>query len=113
MKLTFKQELFCREFVKNRGNATSAVAEVYDHIRTYNSRAVTGHRLLKKANIRERIREILEDSDFSMKSLSQYLKQGLEAKKPLLVNGKLQFVEDNLAQLEMMKVGYRLHGYDV
>ena len=111
--LTFKQELFCREYVKSRGNATRAVAEAYDHIKTDNARAVTGHRLLKKANIRERIREIFDSSELSIKNSIQYLKQGLEAKRSLLVNGKIVLVDDNKTRLETITLCYRLYGLDV
>lgn|GEM_PF-4934060 len=54
--------------------------------------------------------EILEDSEFSIKNLSLHLKQCLEAKKPLLLNGKLEFVEDNMAQLEAIELAFKLYG---
>ncbi len=110
MSITFKQELFCREFIRGKCNATEAVRKSYPNIKTDNARAVTGHRLLRKTNIRERIMEILEDSEFSIKNLSLHLKQCLEAKKPLLLNGKLEFVEDNMAQLEAIELAFKLYG---
>ncbi len=108
--ITFKQELFCREYIRCKGNATEAVKRIYADVATDGARAVAGCRLLRKANIRRRIRVILEDSEFSLKNLSLHLKQGLEAKKPLLINGKMIFVDDNMAQIEAVKLGFKLYG---
>ena len=109
MSLTFKQESFCREYVRCKGNATEAVRRAYN-IKTDNARAVTGYRLLRKANIRGRLSELLDAGDISFGALCQSLKKGLEAKKPLLVNGKIVLVDDNMAILETVELVYRLYG---
>ena len=84
MSLPFKRELFCREFIRNRGNGTEAIRRAYPGIQTENARWQMAHVLVSNSKVRERIREILEDSEFSIKNLSKYLKQCLEAKKPKL-----------------------------
>ena len=110
MSLTFKRELFCREFIRCKGNGTQAIRRAYPGIRTENARWQMAHRLVSNSKVKERIREILEDSEFSIKNLSKYLKQCLEAKKPLLLNGKLQLVDDNITQIEAVKLGFKLYG---
>jgi len=111
--LSLKQENFCREFIKCKGNGTEAVRRAYPGIKTDNARWQMAHKLVRNGKIRERIREIFDGSELSIKNSIQYLKQGLEAKKPLLVNGKLVLVDDNRTRLETVMLIYRLYGLDV
>jgi len=107
--LSLKQENFCREFIKCRGNATEAVRQAYPGVKTANARWQMAHKLVRNGKVRGRISEILGDADI-LGALCQSIKKGLEAKKPLLVNGKIVLVDDSMAILETVKLVYKIYG---
>jgi hypothetical protein len=60
-KLSVKQELFCREFVANKGNATRAAMNVYDTEDPVTAAAI-GYENLRKPQIASRITQILSEN---------------------------------------------------
>jgi phage terminase small subunit len=111
-RLTLKQERFIAEYIKD-GNATRAVRQAYPNIKTENARWQMAHRLVRNSKVLERMAEISEENGLGIEELISSIKEGLEAKKPLLVNGKIILVDDNKTQMEAIKLLYRLHGFKV
>lgn len=70
-KLTFKQEKFVHEYVKD-GNGSRAAQEAYPE-QSYESARVTASRLLTNANILDRIHDVMDESGLDYKYLASRL----------------------------------------
>ncbi len=80
-RLTFKQERFVEEYVKN-GNATRAVRKTYPNIKTEGARCVMGSKLVRNGNIQERIQEILDEAGLTPELLTTELKGLITSDNP-------------------------------
>ena len=109
--LTLKQKRFIREYLESGGNGTAAVRKAYPNAKTDNTRAVMGHRLLRLPKVKERISMILDGGGISVWTLCQPLIKLLDAKKPLIVNGKIvDYYDDGMTQVKTAELLYKLHG---
>ncbi len=106
MKLTLKQEAFCREYIANNGNATQAYKKAYDcskmKDKTINENA---SRLLKDSKVIARLKDLQEPfqkrfeytMEQSFKKFEEIQKLALANEKPDLTNAIK--CEENKAKL--------------
>lgn len=106
MKLTFKQEIFCKEYISNGGNATQAYKKAYNcskmKDKTINENA---SRLLKDSKVRARLKELKkplqEKFEYTMeqsfKKFEEIQKLALANERPDLTNAIK--CEENKAKL--------------
>lgn len=94
-----KHELFAKNLVKQKFNATQAYLETYPDCSYESSRALAS-KLLTNDNIQARAIEIAESSKMtSLEGVIKSLKDDLTARKAMIVNGKIHYVRDNGAIL--------------
>lgn len=103
-KLTFKQEQFAQRFVKNRGNATQAVIEVYPPKKHNVARAIASENLTKPA-VLNRIDQILNENKLTLNECVVKLHRQTEAQK------KTEFgiQPDNPTINDALKTAFKLH----
>lgn len=63
-KLNFKQELFCKYYLENKGNGTDSYIKAYK-TKNYETAKVNASKLLTNANILERINQIMKNIWFN------------------------------------------------
>lgn len=63
-KLNIKQNLFCKHFIENKGNATKAYQQAY-WIKSADTARTNGSKLLTNANIMKKINKIMEENGFN------------------------------------------------
>ena len=109
-RLSFRQEKFCQEYVKNNGNATQAVIEVYDPPQNSTARAIASENLTKPS-INNRINQILDSKGLSLDQLTLDLKNFKDnAERPVVVGKSIVYAKDDGLRLEAVKTGFKLHG---
>jgi len=104
-----KHELFCKELAKNKYNYKRAYANTYPDCTT-SALGANSSRLVSRADIRDRMSELLANSGLSVEELNGKLAALLDSKKAIIVNKDIAYVSDNNTQLEATKTAYRLHG---
>ncbi|HLE25143.1 MAG TPA: terminase small subunit [Thermodesulfobacteriota bacterium] len=77
-ELSLKEKKFAIEYVKNKGNGTAAVKEVYDVKSNVNAAAQAYQKLLKP-EIKEEITKILDDNGLDQQFIAQNLKQAIQS----------------------------------
>ena len=94
--MTLKQKTFVKRYIEYNGNATETVRNVYD-VKSNNSAAVIGSRLLRNVKVIREINSISEaEKDFPMLIV--------ELLKNVLQNGT------GKEQVEAIKIDLKLHG---
>lgn len=73
MKLTLKQWIFVKEYVRANGNATEAAMKVYD-CKSRNVAGVTGYRLLRNVNVSSAIEDILTKAGLTEETIARSLR---------------------------------------
>jgi len=104
-----KQELFCQELIKNKGNATQAYKDVYTAGNPANAHK-HAYQLTNKPHIQHRITELLERDGITLSRLNGKLGEKLDCKKTMVVGKQTIKVNDNTTQMDAVKTGYKLYG---
>ena len=95
--MTIKQQIFIRKYIEFR-NATKAVMEIYD-VRNRKSAAVIGCKLLRKANIRSEIQNVIEATSNISMSKIEMIRSIIEDRKVkdkiALISFYLEISENN------------------
>ena len=71
-KLTFKEKKFTKEYIKNNGNGRKAVLKSYNTTDPLTA-SVIASRLLKKDNVQEEMKRILERDECNLSSVTTNL----------------------------------------
>ena len=108
MELKPSHEMFVQTLIKNGGHQTEAYMEVYKA--KYDTARHGGSILLRNVEVRRRVSELLESQGLGIVELNKKLKILTNAQKGIVCGGYLQYPSDNIAQLEALKLAYKLHG---
>lgn len=73
---TFKQSLFAKEYVKNKGNATQAALKVYDA--DYKNAHTIAMQNIQKPIVQEEIKKEMAKAGLNYETSSNYLKEAIE-----------------------------------
>ena len=108
----YKHELFCKNYVKEKGNGKQAYSNTYPNAQPVSSE-VCASQLLRKPKIHQRIAEITLDSELAPETLMNSLKNEINATKVLYVDPskKKVIVADNKTRLETKKFLLKVHGF--
>lgn len=107
-----KNELFCREIIKHKGNAKQSYLAVYPNVKEV-SAEVSSTRLLSKDKIVNRIYELLQaDKNTNDEAVRQGLAESMSATRPLIHKNKLKFIPDNQVRLETQKFLAKGYGFN-
>ncbi|MBF0252546.1 MAG: terminase small subunit [Candidatus Omnitrophica bacterium] len=107
-----KHEVFCRELVKNKFNATKAYRETYPDSGLAAART-SASELLTNPNIKGRVLEILNTSqETNLEVIIASFSDDLNAVKPIITSKdkNIEFVRDNSTILEAKKTLLKMYG---
>ncbi len=95
MKLTLKQETFCKEYITNGGNATQAYKKAYDCSKTKDKTInENASRLLKDSKVRARLEELQQPFQEKFEyTMEQSFKKFLEIQEKALNRRKKIYLE--------------------
>ena len=100
-KLTYKNKQLVKEYVKTHGNGTQAALRVYN-TKDPNTAAVIASRELRKDNVKEELRRILEKEDRTIGHVADNIAD--------IANTKPQKLLSGTEVLEANKTLLKLHG---
>jgi len=105
-KMTAKQTAFVKEYITTL-NATEAAMRAYD-AKNRNVARVIGTENLAKLS--EPIAKVLEQQGLTNEYIAKKIKEKMEAKKPVIANGKMWQTEDHQIQLKATELAAKLKG---
>ena len=105
-KMTAKQTAFVKEYITTL-NATEAAMRAYD-AKNRNVARVIGTENLAKLS--EPIARVLEQQGLTNDYIAKKIKEKMEAKKPIIANGKMWQTEDHTTQLKATELAAKLKG---
>jgi len=105
-KMTAKQTAFVKEYITTL-NATEAAMRAYD-AKNRNVARVIGTENLAKLS--EPIAKVLEQQGLTNEYIAKKIKEKMEAKKPVIANGKMWPTEDHQIQLKATELAAKLKG---
>lgn len=105
-KMTPKQKAFIKEYISTL-NATEAAYKVYDAKSRDVARRIGSENLSKLVRP---IQEVLEQQGLTNEYIAKKIKDKMEAKKPIIANGKMWQAEDHQTQLKATELAAKLKG---
>ncbi len=105
-KMTPKQKAFIKEYITTL-NATEAAMRVYDAKDRKSARNIGSENLAK---LGEPIARVLEQQGLTNDYIAKKIKEKMEAKKPVIANGKMWQTEDHQIQLKATELAAKLKG---
>ena len=105
-KMTPKQKAFIKEYITSL-NATDAAHKVYN-VKNRNVANAIGAQNLAKLS--EPIAQVLEERGLTNDYIAKKIKEKMEAKKPIIANGKMWQTEDHTTQLKATELAAKLKG---
>lgn len=105
------REMFAREIIKQNGHITNAYKKIYKPTSTkeINIQSTASH-LFARQDIKDRISELLNSTGLSIAELNKKLQGLVNHKKPLVVDGNVEYFDDGNVQLSATTLAYKLHG---
>lgn len=111
-KPTYKQEIFCQEYVKTKGNGLQSAKKAYNLTPTKNigtTASAIANENLKKPIVINRINELLKLNNLDLDNLTRKHAEIINATKQIVCDKSIINVPDYPVQLEATKLGYKLN----
>lgn len=105
-KMTPKQKAFIKEYISTL-NATEAAIRVYDAKDRKSARNIGSENLAK---LGEPIARVLEQQGLTDEYIVKKIRDKMEAKRPIIANGKMWQAEDHQTQLKATELAAKLKG---
>ncbi len=100
-KITHKQKLFVKEYIKTKGNGTLSALRVYD-TKNYNTAHAIGSENLTKLTVKEELEKALKRNDLTVDKLTSKLTEITEEKPAKGYSGS--------DIIQAITTGLKLHG---
>ena len=104
--MTPKQKAFIKEYISTL-NATEAAIRVYDAKDRKSARNIGSENLAK---LGEPIARVLEQQGLTDEYIVKKIRDKMEAKRPIIANGKMWQAEDHQTQLKATELAAKLKG---
>ena len=105
----YQDELFCKA-VAEKKDLAEAYKEINPDVSNNTAYACAREKINNSNDLKNRISELLDKQHLSLIHANKKLKKLLEAKKPIVLDGKIISYDDNTTQLNALEKLYRLHG---
>lgn len=105
-EMTPKQKAFIKEYITSL-NATDAAHKVYNAKSRDVARRIGSENLSKLV---KPIQQVLEERGLTNDYIAKKIKEKMEAKKPIIANGKMWQTEDHTTQLKATELAAKLKG---
>lgn len=105
-----KHEVFANMLVANKGNQTEAYLDTYGAQKKENASANASRLLTSNDTVRQRVLYLLDQNELSLETTVKALRTQLRAKKAIVIDNSIEYVNDNSSIDRAIDTSLKLHG---